>query len=324
MKKFLLKTFVFIAGIVLIQLFLPLPFDVQYKVQKMEHVLQYKPDVVYFGDSTLKWTSPKDPVLYSMPDLLKMLLPNALVVKLTHPSYQMDVYRMNVSYFLQQGFYPKYFVIPINLRSFSPEWLRQPLWQFEEERWLLAFHVKKAMKFFKPATVFKLAGQNISQYDYLHTPVYNGTKRLGIVKDFDNPTYAEFSEKNLKNKMVFRYMYRLTAQHPYVRAMKEIVSQAQMYGVGVIFYVTPIDYQSGEKCWGREFDERIADNVELIKEQLAGSNATLLDLSRTLSTSYFSWPDDKPSPLYPNEHLNLAGRMFVVKQLYDKAALNKL
>lgn len=324
MKNFFLKITLFIILIAGIQALLPLPYDVRYKMSKMDYVLRFKPDVIFFGDSTLKWTSPKDPAPIAMPDLLKMLLPKAVLIKLVHPSYQMDVYRMHVHYFLNQGYYPKYFIIPINLRSFSPEWYRQPRWQFEEERWLLAFHERKLLKFFKPVSVFKIAGQKISRYEYLRTPVYNGSVKVGYVKDFDNSSYKNFSPENMKNKMMFRYMYRLTADHPYVRAMREIALEAARHGVGVIFYLTPIDCQSGQKYWGEAFTARVRENAGLIKDELAGTHAAALDLSRALSTAYFSWPDDDPSPVYPNEHLNLKGRLFVVQQLYSQTGLQAL
>ena len=325
MKRFVLKLFLFSLIIITLQYFMPLPHDLRFKTKKIETILQWKPDVIYFGDSTLKWTAPSDPARLSMPALLKSLLPGSVVVKLVHPSYQMDIYRDNLRFFIRKGYYPRCAVFPINLRSFSPEWERQPLWQFEDEASLINSMLQGWIRFYKPLTVFKLNRLRLSRYDYLHTKVYMGDRDVGLVRDFDNPDYAEFSDENMRRKLAFRYMYPLAEDHRFIRSMRDIVRLSRAAGIEPVFYITPIDCETGVRYLGAGFTAQAEKNVALIQRVLSAEGVQALDLSRSLGTRDFSWPEDNDPPaLYPNEHLKLRGRIFVAENLHRSTRLKDL
>ena len=203
MKRFILKICLLSVIIITVQAFMPLPKDLLFKTRKIEIILKWKPDVIYFGDSTLNWTAPSDPARVSMPALLKSFLPGSVVVKLVHPSYQMDIYRENLRFFIRKAYYPRCAIFPINLRSFSPEWTLHPLWQFEDEVTLINSMLGGWTRFYKPLTVFKLNRLKISSYDYLHAKVFMGDRAVGLVQDFDNLDYAKVSDENMRRQLVF-------------------------------------------------------------------------------------------------------------------------
>ena len=61
--------------------------------------------------------------------------------------------------------------------------------------------------------------------------------------------------------------------------------------------------------------------MAVIQRVLSEEGAQALDLSRSLGTTDFSWPEDDPPALYPNEHLKLRGRLFVAEMLYKATML---
>ncbi|MFA5259692.1 MAG: hypothetical protein WC450_00520, partial [Candidatus Omnitrophota bacterium] len=239
MKRFILKFFLLSAMIVTLQFFMPLPRDLQFKIKKIETILRWKPDVIYFGDSTLNWSAPSDPSKLSIPALLKSLLPGSVVVKLVHASYQMDIYKENLRFFILKKYYPRCVIFPINLRSFSPIWEWQPLWQFEEEVTLINSMLEGWIWFYKPLTVFKLNHLKLTGYDYLRKKVYMGDQEVGRVRDFDNLDYFKASDENMRRQMVVRYMYPLAEDHRFIRSMLDIVRMSKAAGIEPVFYITP-------------------------------------------------------------------------------------
>ncbi|HOY09534.1 MAG TPA: hypothetical protein PLB05_05595 [Candidatus Omnitrophota bacterium] len=324
MKRFFLKILLFSTLVVTLQFYMPLPRDLQFKIKKIDTILRWKPDVIYFGDSTLNWTAPSDRLKLSMPALLKALLPGSVVVKLVHPSYQMAIYKENLRFFILKKYYPKCVIFPINLRSFSPIWEWQPLWQFEEEVTLINSMLEGWIWFYKPLTVFKLNHLKLTGYEYLRKKVYMGDKEVGRVRDFDNLDYFTATDENIRRQMVVRYMYPLSEDHRFIRSMLEIVRMSKAAGIEPVFYITPIDFQTGVRYVGPAFTDQVEKNVAFIQQVLSAEGVEALDLSRSLGTKYFSWPEDVPTVLYPNEHLKLRGRIFVVENLHQFMRLKKL
>ena len=323
MKRFILKLIVLSAVILTIQSFMPLPKELQAKIQEIESIFQLKPDVIYFGDSTLTWTAPSDTVKSSIPDLLETLLPGVVVVKVVHKAYQMDIYKDKFHFFIRKGLCPRYAVFPINLRSFSPFWERYHWYQFEDEVSLLNSLLQGWIQFYKPLTVFKLNSQRVSSYDYFHTKVYVGDMEVGRIQDYDNPDYLVPSDDNMGRQLAIRYMYPLSEDHRFIRALRDIARMSKEAGIEPIFYITPIDYQSGVRYVGTGFIDQVERNVAFIQSVLLSEGVQALDLSRSLKTNDFSWPEDD-HVVYPNEHLKARGRTFVAENLHQSTRLKDL
>ncbi len=324
MKKFILNLVLFIVLIVSLQMLLPVSKDIPNEIKLLDVFMKLKADIIYFGDSTINWAAKDDVNQESMPGLLQRLLPQNRVVKITHASYQMDVYEAYAEYMVRREYRPKVVIIPINLRSFSPEWDLQPLWQFEKEKLTLAMKDTFWMKFYKPLCVFKYFEPRRTRFEYEQAAVFDGDNFVGRVRDFDNADFRIFSDENMKKKLTFRYMYPLTAEHRKIKSLLHTAELFKAQGIDAIFYITPVDWQTIQKYLGQNSTARIAQNVAVIKNALALQRLDVLDLSLTLSTEDFSWRQDGQGPYYPNEHLKLRGRLIVVKNLVEQTSLKTL
>lgn len=102
-------------------------------------------------------------------------------------------------------------------------------------------------------------------------------------------------------------MYPLTLEH---RKIKSLVSSAQLFkmqGIKPVFYITPVDWQVIEQYLGVGALARVVQHVDMIKSVLTDEKVPVLDFSRSLPTSDFSWREDGNWLFYPNEHLKLRG-----------------
>jgi len=321
MRKFIFKLVVLTALALGLQLAAaPLPRWPD-EIAILDFFMKRKAPIVYFGDSTINWAADEDKSQASMPQLLQILLPDTFILKLTHASYEPGIYRSYVEYIAREGYRPAVIIIPVNLRSFSVEWDRQPLWQFEKDKAALSFKDTIWQKFYKPLAIFKFFDPKISRFDYEQTKVYNANKYAGPAWRFDNPRYKTATDENMRNKLIFRYMSELKAEHRKLVALKEAVRLAKKSGIEPVVYLTPVDCQTGTRYLGPQFLARIRTNAQTVIGALAQEGVPVLDLSCSLGTEYFTWTEDGDGPYYPNEHLRLLGRMFVVKNLAEKTAL---
>ena len=202
-------------------------------------------------------------------------------------------------------------MIPINLRSFSPEWDRKPAYQFEATKRQIRHAERPLQQALDPLlrTLHLLDEQAVTQTEYKTTPVYCGTEQVGLVRDFDNPSYLEVTPERTRNKMIFHYMYPLGVDHPKLVALREIVALADDYDLNIVFYVSPVDVETGERLLPGRFREQVAANVDTIREAVGTHQPALIDMSDALPSTAFSWHD------YPNEHLRDTGRRFVAERL---------
>ena len=100
--------------------------------------------------------------------------------------------------------------------------------------------------------------------------------------------------------------------------MKEIVKLARDSGIELIFYITPIDYQTGEEYLGKSFYQRVTQNVDVIRSLLTREGVDVIDLSFDINTEWFTWGVDPNDHLYPNEHLKEHGRKRIAEQLVKR------
>jgi hypothetical protein len=285
---------------------------------RLQHYLKLNTDILFFGDSTLYDFKPQDEDKRSIPELLQALTPGYSLAELSHASYHMDIYLEYCNYIAKQKNRPKLIIIPINMRSFSPEWDMRPQYQFEREKTILRNGPKKYLLLAFDRLLLSLRYNffSISHEEFLHEPVFSGNEKVGVVKDFINPDYNQYSYKNVRNKFIFFYMYSLRRGHRKVKSLLEIARVLSRNHIPVIFYITPIDCQTGEKFFPRLFSRRLAENVEVIRSALAEEGSAIMDFSTALPRDAFTWHR------YPNEHIGNKGKIVVAERLLIR--VNKL
>jgi hypothetical protein len=324
MKKFIIKLTVFLIILLFLQSFLTLylleiddprlkkyvfRFD---EYTRLNKYLREKRDVIYFGDSTVYMFGKGDTDKRKMWRMLAdSLMPDYSLGNITHAAYHMDLYLEFCRYITRRKTHPQVIIIPINMRSFSPEFDMRPQYQFEIEKIFLRGGISRQLllAFYKPLRAFSYDFSTVRREDFLNAPVFDGTRQVGVVSDFNNRSYFTFSEKNLKNIFIFFYMYALDPGHRKLKSLEETAAVLSKHNIHAVFYTTPIDYQTGEKHFPGRFTKLVKSNTELIRSVLARGGAELLDLSTRLSSDGFTWR------MYPNEYLNQKGRRFVVESL---------
>ncbi|MFC1583036.1 hypothetical protein ACFL4W_05820, partial [Planctomycetota bacterium] len=120
---------------------------------------------------------------------------------------------------------------------------------------------------------------------------------------------AEFTPTNTAKMLIFHYLYKLSPKHPKLAAMRKLIELAQEARTRLLFFVTPLDWQTGEEHHPGEFRKITAANIALIKAIAAPHGIEVLDLSCSLTTDFFAYRR------FPNEHLGQQGRAFVADQL---------
>jgi hypothetical protein len=328
MKKLLSKIFIFIIILFFLQSILTdylLKFDnpklTNYvfrfdQLTQLNKYLQEKVDIIFLGDSSIFAEGNDDTDHRTIARMLQDMTPQWSLGSVTHPAYHIDIYLEFCKYIIRKQYRPAVIIMPINMRSFSPDWDRRPHFQYEIQKIILKGGLLKTilLAFYKPLVLFNYNFFTISQEEFMDSPVFFGQQQVGTVKDFNNSSYAKYSAKNMKNQLIFAYMYGLS-QSPQHRKLKAWVETARLLirnNIKVIFYITPIDWEAGEKYLHGEFLKQLQQNTGVIKSLLSAEGVEVLDISTALPSNCFSWF------LYANEHLNQRGRRYVAEQLHLK------
>ncbi len=320
MKRVVLKIFLYmallLAGHILVnQIITPMPVPDLVKVQT---VADNAPDLLFFGDSTNKWTDAADQDLRSIDQFLKEALPKITTGVIEHEAFHLGVYADVIDYLADRKALPDVVVLPINPRSFSPMWYRKPAWQFEVFSYAMAAGTERRFNLWvRPLGVFKaLRLRKVSEAEFGKTPVYDGSTVIGRVSDINDyrrhiGADGTFSSKYKKQYLSYIYLYELTADHPLLKDLHRGLARAKEAGSRVVAYLPPIDIETAVEWYGEEIRPRIKTNLTVIKEVTKSYGVNVRDLSFALSREHFTW-----DPV-PNEHLKDAGRRFVAAQIAD-------
>ncbi|MBC8444653.1 MAG: hypothetical protein H8D77_00870 [Chloroflexi bacterium] len=324
MKSFAARLSAFILLLTLLQYLVSslFPVEIPQEVLRLEEHLANQVDIVFLGDSTL--SHPVGEVTTG--EILQEMLPDYAVGEISHPAYNLDLYLHHVRYIAHGAHRPRVIVMPINIRSFSPEWDMRPSYQFERVEKTLILGLFLSQMLLRPLEAFGVLEPRISQDTFLNTSVYNGDTLVGTVRDFESLTdeaspvglqgdagfvYRDAlpstdDEEALRQALVYRYMYSLKPDHRKLQAMLEIARLGEENHIDTLFYITPINYQQGERLLGDAFSAALSRNAGLVKSLLSeDSDAVLLDLGFDLEAYAF----------VDMEHLRETGKAHVAEQI---------
>jgi len=268
-------------------------------------------DVLYLGDSTLYSVAPDDEDKAHTDQMLQRLLPGLSVCRIAHDAYHLELYEAFCRYVAGKVRRPRVVIMPINLGTLSPYWDRRPEYQFERIKLFLRHDNPLFRAFYRPLATFRVFDlAPISQEEYDQTPVYDGEHYIGPMATFTSPEYATFSDEHMRNQLVLRYLYPIPSDQRKLEAMEDIVDRLESANVMLVFYLTPIDFETGNTHMGERFQQHIRENAHKVLMRLQKRGVKALDLSLALSADCFYWGN-----MYVNEHLNQHGRRFVAEQL---------
>ncbi|MEN6576473.1 MAG: hypothetical protein ABFD90_09025 [Phycisphaerales bacterium] len=284
------------------------------------------PEIVYFGDSTILRISDEDRDRRSTADMLAAdLSGKARVLELSHGAYHMGIYYHMVNTFRITRTRPRLLVIPINMRSFSPQWYLRPSWEFKAEIGLLRrYYSRKGLR-----TRYRKADVATG---YEETRVECPLTNLRTIGEFEtlrlsSPPASPQREQRRKELFAYFFLCPISDGHPLLVKLREMVKLARMLRIVVLFYMTPINVEAASDSVGPEFDHYFSRNLQVVRAALAEEGCVFvkdgcsegndrgdrsvacMDFSRALASDCFFHPGSI------DEHLNEKGRKFISKEI---------
>jgi hypothetical protein len=271
------------------------------------------PDVVFFGDSVALRTAKQDT---DARDLGRMLNDNlhsnrlsSLV--LSHSAYHMLVFKGFVLAMQSKERFPQIIIIPVNLRSFSPQWDLQPYWQFDNEIRILQKYGKTHGTYIgRLRTKRREEIHQLELQEFRNTVVNYPLSELNTIGQFVDviesvPREEEDAFKRKREIFVFHYAYPLASTHRKLNALIEILDLLSEHEVKVLIYVTPVNYKAGERFVGDGFKHTLDANRQVVRELVcarARPGLAFADWSCLFTSDYFFSED------LATEHINDLGR----------------
>jgi len=315
-KIFLLKSCIFVSLIIGAQAMLirdsvpQLPLSAAF----VNTIVNERPKVIYLADSSILSIRKGETNTDTTAKMLQSMLNDPELESGSCKACEMELYLLMTQRMLREGYLPDVMVIPINMRSFSLNW-RHPNYERIRDKRYLSYGGWLLRVMERPLQVFKFFNKTLPRAEYDRMWVYWGdmpVRRIGEAQMFLSSNFVHLHHSQMLLSYIVRYMYDLKANNPKLKAMHKLVDLLQKHDSRVVFYITPINYEQGDRVVGAAFKRQLTKNTALIREILSGKqNVVLLDLSMTLGESYFI-SDGR----YPNEHLIPEGRHWVAEQLY--------
>jgi len=272
-----------------------------------------KPNVLILGDSVLERISHHDQDTIPLGILLKNAYKNCNTYVISSTAFNFLIFEQIAIFIKNNNLKIDQIILPINMRSFSPQWLNNPKWKLEEEVLTTRIFPKKInsiYKFVKNTKIFNkiekfIYGRSVSEY-HLY-----GKKRASdfgrIVSDKSNSIYSR--DFRLKSIFIFHYLFKINGKNEGILAMKKFLIICKLENIHLYMYITPINYQAAEHLIGRDFIKKYYKNVAFVKNQISRiikSGLVLKDFSTACKkNSFFSLYD-------ATEHLNQEGRSIIV------------
>ena len=280
-------------------------------IRKLERYLDDDTDVIFFSDSVNRSFARDDTKKKAVSENLQEKLPEYSVGSVDEYAFQMDVYLHFFRYIINHEKRPRAIVVPINMNTFSPNWNLRPIDQFDQLK-LILIHNNSIIfnALYSPLKTFKVLPEmpSITDKEFKSTPVFNGGTFVGCVRDYEGPKYLAATRRNRKNKVIYYYMYSLKEDHRRLRQMMQIARLGRENSIKVIFYITPIDWEScGRLVEG--FSERLRENTAVVCTVLSREKFDVVDMAFEIKAENFCWGS------YPNEHLDDFGRDYVAGRI---------
>lgn len=281
------------------------------------------PPLLVFGDSVFLRVATDDQSPPSLGEILANYFQDG-VFQVSGSGYHSGLFEQFCAVLATLSAQPRIAVVPINLRSFSPTWDLNPLYQFHSEIELLSTFDMKRSNFMlqdtKPPSElevhidhFKLEGEKAITLGDFHDIIG------------ENPEIG--SEKwNVRLKSIFRhhYMHPVHSGHRKIKNLKQIIRLLNDGGVAVYCYITPINHEAGMEYCGDIFIKSVEKNISIIRQELesvfsampANHNALMFRLDdfsfQFPKTAFFTSHN-------ATEHLRYEGRDFIARRIITVA-----
>jgi hypothetical protein len=268
------------------------------------------PDVLLLGDSVSVRVAHEDSDSTDLAGMVaRELLPPMRTCSIAASGYHAGVFREIVRLLEVMPHRPRVIVLPINLRSFFPQWALNPLWSYDG-----TIRAIKRYGRLSGRVIPKIRPEHASRRALRHyldvevsNPILPGRTIGEICEVIARPSQTD-QDRIERQRVIFafHYLHALDGTHPRLTAVHDAVRTATTLGIPVVVYVVPINYEAGRELLGASFTERLADNVTVISRVVERA-------SGPPGTEFFDWstllgPEAFFHRFEPTEHLNEHGR----------------
>lgn len=275
------------------------------------------PSVLCLGDSVWERIAREDVDRRSLGQMLSDNLKQSLkVTSISQSAFNMRVFLSMIKVLEKMGHYPRCILLPINLRSFSPQWFFNPLWQSQQEIQLLEEYIANPNMRIPAIEPVRGTPELFNSFDAI--PVNYPNSEFTTVGQFreliaSKPVDETQRAFRLKQLFIFHYMHPLVSDHPLISDMNIVMQKLSQLDISVLFITNPINYQAGMRFVGSDFLRPVTLNVQVILEHIlsfqGGNKPHFVDYSNLLSSEHFFHPADS------TEHLNQTGRVILSERL---------
>ena len=280
--------------------------------------------VLFFGDSVAERVAREDKDTRTLDRMTADFLKGHLTLRgITNSAYHSGVFYMLLQTLQLFVYKPSIAILPINMRSFSPQWDLNPEFQCSDDIKNIKNYITKHGGRLK-APLYD-TDRRTPLYKFLNTAVEFPDTSFRHIRQFINiinskPKNEKERTFRLKQIFTYHYLYPLTMSNRKLRLLKAALNYCQALNIKVAAYITPVNYRSGVKYAGRYFAQICNSNVKMIFRAFETKpNTIILRDYSTLFTPDFFFNEDNST-----EHLNQRGRLMLSKEIADMClTLNK-
>ena len=287
--------------------------DTPATVQLMDKHIRDGVEILYFGDSTLYRGDPAEGSQPALPNLLQQRLPDAKVGGLYHDAYNPALFLNFIRYLSQHNHDVHTIIIPVNPRSFSPERLYRPEYQFIREKVYLSNDSNVFRAFYRPLAIFKAFDLSpIDEKSYRNIVAYDGNEAIGTLGEIG----AGVADEGPVNHIRASYFYPLDTDHFQIQALLDISKICEEENIRLLLYVPPTDTATGERFLPGRFTDSVVARMDIVRDALSDTAAVFLDLTTAMPPNRFVSHD------YPDAYLNAEGKAEVAEHLAEALSLS--
>ena len=277
-------------------------------------------EVLLLGDSVVERISRYDGDQRTLDRILGELFTGQLRVGcISHTAYNLRIFEALLRALGQLPARPKLIILPINLRSFSPQWFHNPVWQLTHEMDSIEQFIAKGGK----NPMLERESRSTYSLGWYFVPVKYPASDFTRLGQFLEVIYAKPKRAKPKNEaarlqrkkqiFIFHYLHPLSPTHPLLGNLKRVIELSANLRVALLAYFTPLNYQAGQKIVGEAFLETVNANLALVQEVFASAagkeTKRLVDFSQLLSVEHFFHEEEA------SEHLNQEGRRILAEAI---------
>lgn len=281
------------------------------RLSRMIELLDYEghggqaPDLFFLQDSVFVSVAKADedqrPLERTVPGLFPGL--RTSVIALTGAN--IPLYREFLEIILGNRALPGLLVLPLSIRSFSPQWMCKPFYTYDQLRRELSGYRTEG-RYGPDREVDVEEDQPLDEYARLRAefPILGERGLLDVEKEIKSLKHDP-ARRSLRPKMayIFFYLFAFDRGHPHLALWRELFARAAKAGLRILVYIMPVNVERCRKEVGPEFDRVFKANAALLRdfaaEQARNHGVRVTDFLEVMGRECF----------YDyTEHLNQEGR----------------